>query len=53
MNTLNYSIRYLLKNRGNSATRIISLSLGLIVALVIFSSVGLKLSYNSFFPDKE
>ena len=53
MNTLNYSIRYLLKNRGNSATRIISLSLGLIVALVIISFVGLKLSYNSFFPDKE
>ena len=53
MNTLNYSIRYLLKNRANSATRIISLSLGLIVALVIISFVGLKLSYNSFFPDKE
>ncbi|MBR5604034.1 MAG: ABC transporter permease [Bacteroidales bacterium] len=53
MKTLNYSIRYLLKNRGNSATRVISLSLGLIVALLIFSFVGLKLSYNRFFPDKE
>ena len=53
MKTLNYSIRYLLKNRGNSATRVISLSLGLMVALLIFSFVGLKLSYNRFFPDKE
>lgn len=49
----NYSFRYLLKNRGNSLTRLISLSLGLIVSLLIFSYVGLKLSYNKFFPDKE
>ena len=49
----NYSFRYLLKNRGNSVTRVVSLSLGLIVAVLIFSFVGLKLSYNRFFPDKE
>ena len=50
---LNYSYRYLWKHRGDSFTRVVSLSLGLIVALLIFSFVGLKLSYNRFFPDKE
>ena len=50
---LNYSYRYLWNHRGGSFTRVVSLSLGLIVALLIFSFVGLKLSYNRFFPDKE
>ena len=49
----NYSLRYLLKNRGNSITRLISLALGLIVALLICSYVGLNLSYGRFFPDRE
>ena len=49
----NYSLRYLLKNRGNSATRLLSLSLGLIVSLLICSYVGINLSYGRFFPDKE
>ena len=51
--TANYSFRYLSKNRGNTVTRLVSLSLGLIVSLLICSYVGLKLSYNKFFPDKE
>lgn len=49
----NYSFRYLWNHRGDSFTRVVSLSLGLIVALLIFSYVGLKLSYNRFLPDKE
>ena len=53
MKNFNYSLRYLLKNRGNSATRLLSLSLGLIVSLLICSYVGLNLSYGCFFPDKE
>ena len=53
MQTINYSLRYLLKKRGNSFTRLLSISLGLIVALLIFSYVGLNLSYNRFFPNKE
>lgn len=53
MKTLNYSFRYLLKNRGNSLTRLVSLALGLIVALLICSYVGINLSYGRFFPDRE
>ncbi len=53
MQTLNYSFRYLLKSRGNTLARILSLSLGVAVALLVFSYVGLNLSFNNFFPDKE
>ena len=53
MKNFNYSLRYLLKNRGNSTTRLLSLALGLIVSLLICSYVGLNLSYGRFFPDKE
>ena len=53
MKNFNYSLRYLLKNRGNSITRLISLALGLVVSLLICSYVGLNLSYGRFFPDRE
>lgn len=53
MKNFNYSLRYLLKNRGNSITRLVSLALGLIVSLLICSYVGLNLSYGRFFPDRE
>ena len=53
MKNLNYSLRYLLKNRGNSLTRLASLALGLIVTLLICSYVGISLSYGRFFPDRE
>ena len=53
MKNLNYSLRYLLKNRGNSITRLVSLALGLIVSLLICSYVGINLSYGRFFTDRE
>ena len=53
MKRLNYSLRYLLKNRGNSATRLLSLALGLVVSLLICSYVGINLSYGRFFTDRE
>ena len=52
MKNFNYSLRYLLKNRGNSATRLLSLALGLVVSLLICSYVGINLSYGRFFPDR-
>lgn len=53
MKNLIYAFRYLLKARGNNLTRVISLSLGLTVALMIFSYVNFQLTYNRDFPDKE
>lgn len=53
MKRLLYSIRYLLKNKGNNAIKVVSLTLGLVVALVLFSQVAFDLSYDNFYPDKE
>ncbi len=53
MKNFNYSLRYLLKNRGNSVTRLVSLALGLVVSLLICSYVGINLSYGRFFTDRE
>lgn len=48
-----YAFRYLLKARGSNITRIISLALGLIVGITIFSYVNYQLTFNRNFPDKE
>lgn len=53
MKNLSYALRYLMQRRGNSLSRLVSLSLGLIVALLIFSYVGFVLSFNRFLPDRE
>lgn len=53
MQVLIYSLRYLLKKRGNSIARLLSLSLGMTVAILVFSYVGFNMSFNGFFPDKE
>lgn len=53
MNTLNYSFRYLANRRGNTLARFVSLSLGLLVALLIFSYVGFNLSFDRCFPDRD
>ena len=53
MNTLNYSFRYLSNRRGNTLSRFVSLTLGLLVALLIFSYVGFNLSFDRCFSDRD
>lgn len=48
-----YSIRYLIKNKGSNAVKAISLTLGLVAALVLFSQVAFNMSYDNFYPDRE
>ncbi len=53
MNSFIYAFRFLFKSRGNNITRIISLSLGLFIGLLIFSYVTYDLTYDRFIPDRE
>ncbi len=53
MKNLSYSLRHLLKARGGNITRIVSLSLGLLTGIMIFSYVNFQLTFNRDFPDKE
>lgn len=41
-----YAFRYLLKARGSNITRVISLALGLIAGIPIFSYVNYQLTFN-------
>lgn len=53
MKSLKYSLAYLGKNRGNVVSRLLSLSLGIAVAILIFSYVGFVLTYDRFLPDRD
>ena len=45
--------RYLINNKGTNLVKIVSLTLGLVAALVLFSQVAFDMSYDNFYPDKE
>lgn len=53
MKQLFYTIRYLLRNREKNMIKIISLTLGLAVGLVLFSQVAFELSFDKFYPDAD
>lgn len=53
MKQMEYVVRYLVKGRGNSLIKIISLTLGLVVGLVLYSQIAFEMSYDNFYPDKE
>lgn len=53
MKQIYYTFRYLIRHRGNSTIKIISLTLGLAMSLVLFAQVAFELSYDRFFPDVE
>lgn len=48
-----YVFRYLLNGRGSSLVKIISLTLGLVVSLVLYTQIAFEFSYDSFYPDSE
>lgn len=51
MKQIYYTLRYLIRHRGNSMIKIASLTLGLAMSLVLFAQVAFELSYDRFFPD--
>lgn len=53
MRQLYFTIRHFLRGRENNLIKIISLTLGLVVALVLFTKVAFEMSYDSYFPDSE
>ncbi len=48
-----YTVRYLLANKAGNLVKIVSLTLGLALGLVIFSQVAFERSYEKFYPDAE
>lgn len=46
MRQIYYSIRTLLRERGTNIIRVISLSLGLTIGILLFSQIAFELSYE-------
>ncbi|MDR1223275.1 MAG: ABC transporter permease, partial [Tannerella sp.] len=53
MKQLFYTIRYLFRRKENNSVKIISLTIGLVVSVVLFSLVAFEMSYDSFYPEKD
>ncbi len=53
MKQFNYVWRNIVNSKANSLIKIISLTLGLAVAIVLFSKVAFEMSYDKFYPDAE
>ncbi|MDL2282760.1 ABC transporter permease, partial [Parabacteroides sp. OttesenSCG-928-G06] len=48
-----YTLRYLVHRKGVNAIKVVSLTLGLVVALVLFSKVAFEMSYDKSYPDAD
>lgn len=53
MKQLFYTLRHLFKGKENNFVKIISLTIGLVVSVVLFSLVAFEMSYDNFYPEKD
>ena len=53
MRQIYYSIRTLPRERGSNLIRVISLSLGLTIGILLFSQIVFELSYENCYPEAE
>lgn len=51
MRQIYYTLRYLLRSGGNNGIKIVSLTLGLAMSLVLFTQIAFDMSYDHFIPD--
>lgn len=53
MRQLYYTIQTLLRGRGGNVVKLVSLTLGLLVGILLFSQIVYELSYENFYKDPE
>ena len=53
MRQIYYTIRTLLRERGSNVIRVISLSLGLTIGILLFSQIAFELNFEQCYPDAE
>lgn len=51
MRQLHYTLQTLLRGGGSNVIKVISLTLGLLVSIILFSRVAFELSYDNFYRD--
>ena len=53
MRQLYYTFLTLLRGRGGNVVKLVSLTLGLLVSVLLFSQIAYELSFDRFYPDSE
>ena len=53
MKTIYYAIQNIVRGKDSTIIKVVSLSLGLFLSIILFALVGTELSYDSFYQDNE
>ena len=53
MNQIYYAIQNIIRGKDSTLVKVVSLSLGLFLSIVLFALVGVQLSFDSFYQDNE
>ena len=53
MKQIYYAIQSILHGRGSNVTKVISLSLGLTIGILLFSQIAFELNYEKCYPDAD
>ena len=53
MRQIYYTIQILLRGRGSNFIKLMSLTLGLLIGILLFSQIAYELSYENFYKDPE
>lgn len=53
MRQLYYTVQILLRGRGSNFIKLVSLTLGLLIGILLFSQIAYELSYENFYKDPE
>lgn len=53
MRQLYYTIRILLRGRGNNIIKLVSLTLGLLIGVLLFSQIAYELNYENFYKEPD
>ena len=52
MRQLYYTVQILLRGRGSNFIKLVSLTLGLLIGILLFSQIAYELSYENFYKEK-
>ena len=53
MKQIYYAIQNIIRGKDSTLIKVVSLSLGLFLSIILFALVGTELSYDSFYQDNE
>ena len=53
MKQIYYAIQNIIRGKDSTLIKVVSLSLGLFLSIILFAFVGVQLSFDSFYQDNE